>query len=515
LVNVGDLVEVRSGELIPVDGIVTEGVGSLDRAPLTGESLPVRIAADDAVEAGLVLRSGPVILRTTAVGDDTRLSNLIDSVRTFRDKPPRLQSSIEWFTAIWVPLVLVGAVLAALFMEQLEIMLLLWVVACPCSLLLAAPVPHATALSNAARTGLVARGGDVLEKMALVNLALLDKTGTLTKGMPRLDDVVTAKGVRRQRAIRLAAGIEARSNHSYAAVVLAFAADEAVEAMQVTKLKDGKAGVSGSLRGKQVLFGQPKWVKEEGVDIPDELHIALTRSRRAGYGASLLVEDGAAIALFTFAHDDIRPGAESLVRGLEELGVEVELLSGDAQEAVEACGKKLGIGPQSCRGEVDPEGKAAWVQRRSLTSRTLMAGDGFNDAAALAAADIGVAVGSGEQVNLDAADVLLPGEDPSQLARLINLARRTRRIVHLNIAISLAVTILLVISVLDQWHSSLALGVFVHELSALLIIINGIWLAGDGASRLAVMWTLMADLIDDTRTAFSQLMLRFSKPSDR
>ena len=505
LVQVGDLVEVRSGELVPVDGEIVEGVGSLDRAPLTGESVPVRVTLGDEIEAGLVLRRGPIVLRTSAVGDQTRLSGLIDKVHTFRDTAPRLQGAVELFTLVWVPIVLVGGALAALLMGNVMVMLLLWVVACPCALLLAAPVPHAMALTNAAHNGLVARGGDVLERVARIDLALLDKTGTLTRGEPRLVEVVSAPGQRRERILRLAAGIEERSNHAYASTVRQRAAEQSLKPMKVTGISDEQAGVSGRLKAKQVRFGREDWIDSLGIEVPELLKAAVLEAHVAGRGMSLLTEDDAAIALFVFEHDDLREGAGEMVDELRRQGIAVELLSGDSQSAVEALGERLGIAADSCRGEISPEGKAIWVQRRSRARRTLMAGDGFNDAAALAAADVGVAVGSGEQVNLDAADVLIPSEDPRQLSSLIRLSRRTRMIVLANILLSFLVTVTLVVSVLDGWHASLALGVFVNEASALLVMLNGIWLADAGMSRLGMLGGLFVSLWSDVREAFGKL----------
>ena len=203
----------------------------------------------------------------------------------------------------------------------------------------------------------------------------------------------------------MAAGMEQRSTHPYAAVILREA--ESVGTETVKSLKDGDAGVEGTHKGKPVLFGRKDWLIREGIEIADDLLSGL----QAEHGLSLLAKDGKAIAAFTFIHDDLRPGAAEMIHDLQSMGVAVELLSGDAQAAVEHLGKEVGIPPMHCRGEIDPEGKAMWVERRSQGRRTLMAGDGFNDAAALAVADLGIAVGSGEQVNLDAADVLVPGED--------------------------------------------------------------------------------------------------------
>jgi len=499
------MVEVRSGELIPVDGVITEGVGQIDRAPLTGESVPIRVEEGEFVEAGLVLIRGPILIEVSAVGEDTALSNLIDRVHTYRDKPPRLQSSVELFTKFWVPTVLLGGFGVALFYGEWMMMLLLWVVACPCALLLAAPIPHATALSTAAHQGVIARGGDVLERAARVDLVLLDKTGTLTSGKPRLNSLVLADGVSMLEALSLAAGLEARSNHPYASTIMLAAESEEAEPMKVKSLADEVAGVSGKSGRSIVRLGSQEWLNSEGINISQPLKDAVSDARTNGLGVSILSKSNDALAVFTFINDDLRGGVKSLINDFSELGIAVELLSGDSQPAVEALGNQLGIDAKYCHGDIDPDGKAIWVERRSQALCTMMAGDGFNDAAALAAADVGVAVGSGESVNLDAADVLIPSNDPRVLSRLIRLSKKTRMIVNINLAISLIVTLVLVISVVDRWHASLALGVFIHEGTAIITLLNGIWLADEGMSRLGTLGNLFKQLGSDCMKAWGSL----------
>ena len=501
-VEPGDMVEVRSGEVVPVDGIIVEGSGSIDRAPLTGEPLPIAVNPGDLVEAGLVLVRGPLVIRAQAGGDDTRLSSLIDLVRQYRDQPTRTQSAIESFTAIWIPLVMIGSPAIGYLVygatsQAVLTTLLLWVVSCPCSLLLAAPVPHAAALSAASAFGLVARGGDVLEAAAGVELALLDKTGTLTSGQPRMTGLFVSEEENEHRALQIAAGLEQRSNHPYARSIIALAEERSLRASNVTDLTDGDAGVSGRLRGQEVMLGRADWLLERGVEIPLDVDSALAGTRRAGHGASVLAIDGRAVAAFGFAHDDSREGVDELIAALRENNVTVEILSGDEQASVEAFGERLGIPSASCRGGVDPEGKAQWVSERSKARRTMMAGDGFNDAGALAAADVGVAVGSGEQVNLDAADVLIPGEDPRALARFIDLSKRTRRAVSTNIAISVGITMLLVCGVLLGWDIKLWSGLALHEASALIVILNGMWVTGTGPQRMTTIVDLSRDLRND------------------
>lgn len=504
--NLGDVVEIRSGEIVPVDGIIIEGSGAIDRAPLTGEPIPISISVGDRVEAGLVLVRGPVIVRAEASGDDTRLASLIDLVRKYREQPTRTQSTIEKFTAFWVPFVLIGSIAYGFWTKDFTTMLVLWVVSCPCSLLLAAPVPHATALSAAASSGLVARGGDVLEAAASIELALLDKTGTLTSGRPKISEIIVAKGHSENSVLRLAAGIEQRSNHPYAQTIILAAEDANLDPEKVSNISDGDAGISAELNGKAVMFGRADWLESEGISISKEIQSALNKFQKSGHGASLLAIEGIGIAVFGFIHDDAREGVVEMIEMLQKHGVSVEILSGDEQSSVEAFAKHLGLDPKICRGNVDPEGKADWVTKKSLARKTLMAGDGFNDAGALAAADVGVAVGSGERVNLDAADVLIPGEDPRALARLVELAKRTRQIVNINIMISVVITTILVISSLAGFNSSIAAGIAIHEASVFLIIINGMFVTGQGGNRISVLTDLGKEVVRDIKEAFAVLL---------
>ncbi|MDC0852349.1 cation-translocating P-type ATPase [Euryarchaeota archaeon] len=500
--NLGDIVEIRSGEIIPVDGIIMEGSGAIDRAPLTGEPIPISITKGDFVEAGLVLVRGPIIVSCKASGDQTRLASLIDLVRRYREKPTKTQTTIERFTSIWVPFVLVFSLLYGILTKDFNLTLVLWVVSCPCSLLLAAPVPHATALSSASASGLVARGGDVLESAASIELALLDKTGTLTTGHPKIGEFICTDKHKEADILGIVSALEQRSNHPYAKAIISLAAESDIKPKKVTGINDGDAGVSGKLSGKEIIFGRADWLISQGIEITEDIQKVLDSSRKKGHGVSVLSLSGKSVAAFSFIHDDARSGAKEMIQALQEQGIIVEILSGDEQSSVESFATQIGIDPSICRGNVDPEGKAQWVEERSKARSTLMAGDGFNDAGALAAANIGVAVGSGDQVNLEAADVLIPGDDPRAIVRLLELARRTKMIVNINIAISVIVTLLLVLATITGGNSSIAIGIAIHEASVFLIIINGMFVTDNNTRRITVLFDLMKGLADDLKEAF-------------
>ena len=327
----------------------------------------------------------------------------------------------------------------------------------------------------------------------------MDKTGTLTTGNPTISSIIVVEGETEERVLEFAAGLEARSNHPYARTIVHEADKRNLIPIKMYSINDGEAGVSGKLDGKKIILGRADWVTSEGAIIPESLLQALEKSKQAGMGSSLLSVDGSAIALMGFAHDDARFGVGEAINELNSHGVRVEILSGDEQNSVEAFAKSIGIDPGMCKGGVNPEEKAFYVTNKSSEHRTMMAGDGFNDAGALAAADIGIAIGSGDQVNLDAADVLIPGEDPRALSRMIVLAKRTRRVVYANIAISVLVTSLLVISVLLGYRMNLAVGIALHEASALMIILNGMWVSGSQTKRLSTLADIGRDIIQDTR----------------
>ena len=511
ILQIGDIIEVRSGELIPADGKIIDGFGALDKAPLTGESAPVEVAEGDTIHAGLILARGPVLIEVSAIGENTRLSGIIEAVHSFKEQKPKIQNMLEKFTAIWVPIVLFGALVVWYFMfpaNEWKIILLLWVVACPCALLLAAAMPHAAALSRASRMGAIVRGGDILERLSKVNHVLLDKTGTLTSGKPTIGEVTIAKGRQKKATLGLAGGLEKRSSHPYAQAILEYLKVQNIPSSEVTGIADVEAGVKGMSAGKEVYFIRADMAKKYKIKLGKEISQAIKNAKKQGNGMSLLAREDTALALFTFIHDDTRSGSKELIHGFNKRSLSVEILSGDQQSSVSNFAAQIGLPDQSAHGGLSPEQKVSWVEKRSQTHVTMMVGDGFNDSAALAVADVGIAVGTGESVNLEAADIMFPGDEPKMLLELHDLSRKMNNALIGNIAISILITLTLVIAVINEWYDQLWVGVLIHEASVLLVIINGARLAGKD-SMLGILWSVIKSLWIDTKAVFIQFKQHF------
>ena len=505
LLHHGDIIEVRSGEIIPADGKIIEGFGALDKAPLTGEAAPVEVSVGDEINAGLILARGPVLLEVTAVGNETRLSGIIEAVHSFKEQKPEIQNLIEKFSAIWVPIVLFGAILVwyAIFPDDWKVILLLWVVACPCALLMAAAMPHAAALSRSSRMGAIVRGGDILERLSKVNHVLLDKTGTLTSGKPKIGEIIIAKGKQKKATLALAGGLEQRSSHPYAQAILEHLKLLEISPTEVSSINDIEAGVKGTVSGKEVYFIRADMADMYKIKIDKDISNAIYEAKKKGIGMSILAREGTAIALFTFIHDDTRTGSKELIHGFNNRSISVEILSGDQQSSVSNFASQIGLPDKSAHGGLSPEQKVTWVEKRSQTHVTMMVGDGFNDSAALAVADVGIAVGTGESVNMDAADIMFPGDEPRTLIELHDLSRKMHNAIVGNIAISMLITFTLVIAVINGWYDQLWVGVLIHEASVLLVILNGARLAGKD-NVLAILIAITKTLWFDTIAVFKQ-----------
>jgi P-type Cu+ transporter len=422
---VGDLLRVRPGEKVPVDGAVTEGSGSVDESTLTGEPMPALKEAGDKVVAGTVNQSGSFVMKAEKVGADTMLARIVKLVsEAQRSRAPiqRLADSVAgWF----VPLVVASAVLAAAawaiwgpeprFTHALLAAVAVLIIACPCALGLATPMSIMVGVGRGAAHGILIRNAEALERLEKVDTLVIDKTGTLTLGRPEIAEVTGG-----METMRLAASLERGSEHPIAAAIMAFAQDRKLAVAPASDFKSHAGrGVSGTVEGKRLLLGNARLLKDNGVDLG-------TFNRPV-----MLAIDGKLAGTITF-DDPIKETTAAALADLRKDGLRIVMLTGDNRRSADAVAKQLGI--EEVEAEVLPEDKARTVQRLKAEGRIVaMAGDGINDAPALAAADVGIAMGNGTDIAIESAGVTLVKGDLAAIVRARRLSRATMANIRQNL----------------------------------------------------------------------------------
>jgi len=444
----GDRIVVAAGEGLPCDGVIVRGTSLLDRSLMTGESVPVAVAVGDPVEAGSANLQSPLELTVEAVGRDSRIGQLLQLVE---DAALEKSPSVQWADRIGgiFVMVVIGLALVTLigwtpwagpFVAAQHAVALL-IVACPCALALATPLAIAVSLARAARQRLLVRGGDVFERLASRGIIWFDKTGTLTTGrMELLDSESRWSGSPlSDRALRLAAALEAGSSHPIAQALTA-AADRRGLQLPVAEqtAQTGGGGVAGIVAGRAVCLGTLRFLNEQGIAVSGADEQRLESIAAASATPLAIAVEGAPLELAALG-DRPRGEAAEVLRQLQAAGWRIGVLSGDHQRTVDAIATGLGIAGAHALGDLTPEQKLAHIRRSQEVEETVvMVGDGVNDAAALAAADVGVAVRGGAEASLAAAPVYLADGALGGLPRLIDAARRTQGLVRRNFAVSLA-----------------------------------------------------------------------------
>ena len=438
----GDIVHLRPGERVAVDGVITEGRGPIDESMLTGEPVPAIRGPGERVTGGTINGPAALSLRVEAMGNDTVLARIIALVAQAQAARLPVQALVDRITAVFVPavmgLALLAFVLWLLFAgdpgRALVAAISVLIIACPCAMGLAVPVSIMVGTGRGAELGILFRRGDALQRLAEARTVALDKTGTLTEGRPQVTRIALAGGAHAagldaERALALAAAAEARSEHPLGAAILAAARARGIAPApaRAVEARPGR-GLSAEVEGRRVLVGNPAALEEAGV-VPDPQLLA----EAAGWaedGASQvhLAVDGAHVAAFGL-EDPPRPGAEAAIAELHALGVATVMISGDAPAAAQAIGRRLGI--ERVIAGVTPEGKLAAI--RELGEGAVFVGDGINDAPALAAAATGIAIGTGTDVAIEAAEVVLVSGDPSGIPRALRLSRAVMRNIRQNL----------------------------------------------------------------------------------
>lgn len=446
-VNVGDTLRVRPGEKVPVDGVVLDGQSHLDESMLSGEPMPVAKGVDDALTGGTVNRDGSLTMRARKVGGETVLAQIVALVaKAQRSKAP-LQRMADRVAAWFVPAVVAAAVLAFAawvvfgpqppFSHALIVAVSVLVIACPCALGLATPISIMVASGRGAQHGVLFRDAGAIETLSDIDTLVLDKTGTLTEGKPSLTDLISLGALPRERLLALAAALERPSEHPLAKAIVQAAEAEKPNPATVADFRalTGR-GVSARVDGSIVALGNAKLMNELSVAIGDDAGARAAKLRGQGATVVFLAVDGALAALLVVA-DRIKPGASTAIKTLHAAGLRIVMLTGDDAATAQAVADELGI--DEIHADVSPTGKAAVVEDlKSRGRRVAMAGDGINDAPALAAADIGIAMGNGTDVAMESAQLTLITGDLGAIARARKLSRATVRNIHQNLFFAFA-----------------------------------------------------------------------------
>jgi Cu+-exporting ATPase len=437
---VGDRFVVRPGERLATDGTVEQGRSSVDRSLLTGESAPLEVGPGDEVAGATVNLQGRLVVRATRVGADTALAQTVRLVEQAQGSKAPVQRLADRVAGVFVPVVLaVAALTLAGWLatghaagQAVSAAVAVLIVACPCSLGLATPTAVMAGIGRGAQLGILIRGAEVLERAGRVTTVVLDKTGTLTEGRMALVGVTAADGVDPDRLLALAASLEDASEHPLAAAVADGARARGLRLSPASDFANlpGR-GVTGTVDGHALLVGGPGLLAERGWAVPGELAGAVDAARAAGASAVVAGWDGRARGVLAVA-DRVRPGSRRAVERLRALGLETALLTGDHQATARTVAAELGV--DQVAAELLPGDKLAEVRRRQRAGQVVaMVGDGVNDAPALAQADLGVAVGGGTGVAVEAGDLTLVGGEPGGVADAIALSRETYATIKQNL----------------------------------------------------------------------------------
>jgi len=478
---VGARVRARPGERIAIDGVIEEGASALNQASITGESVPVDKTVGDDVYAGSINESGLIVYRTTVAPGDTTLARIVRIVETAQQQRSPTQRFVDKFSRIYTPVVVLCALLVAIvpplafglaWSPWIYKALVMLVIACPCALVISTPVTVVSGLTAAARAGILIKGGAFLESGRLIRAVALDKTGTLTRGEPRLTDVVPLRGTSRDDALTLAAALDAQTTHPIARAVVDGHAQAGLGSLP--SVTDFEAlvgmGVKGRVGDTLYYLGNHRLIESLGV-CSAEVEAELTRLEAQARTAIVLASETQALAVLAVA-DTLREESREAIAQLTKMGVRTVMLTGDNRATAQVIGEQSGV--SDVRAEMLPEDK--WQAVSSLREKyghVGMVGDGINDAPALAAADVGFAMGvTGTDSALETADVTLMDDDLRKLPAFLALSQRSATVLKQNIAVALAIkAVFFALAVMGL--ASLWMAVFADVGASLLVIANG------------------------------------------
>ena len=464
----GDIVLVKTGGKIPVDGEVVSGSGTANEASITGESMPLDKKPGDPVYAGTILENGTIRIEAEKVGDETTFGKIIELVEEAQDSKSQAERLIDRFSKYYTPVVLLLAIIVGLISQDLELAVTILVLGCPGALVIGVPVSNVAGIGNGAKQGILFKGSEVITKFSKVDTIMFDKTGTLTYGDPLVSQV--KKYGQGQLAEQLLVSVEKESAHPLAKAITGYYEDLEAKEVEASQVLQG-GGIVAQVAGQQVLVGNRYLLDQYHVPVTKQMERDMEELASAGNSLVLVVVNGQ-LELALGLKDEIRAGVKEDLAALKKLGVKnLLLLSGDNQKTVDLVAEELGL--TEAYGQLLPEDKAEFVKKRQAAGEIVaFVGDGINDSPSLARADIGIAMGSGTDVAIETSNVVLMNGSFDRIPRALALAKATRRNMIENITIALAVVAVLLVSVLASSWMNMAIGMFVHEGSILFVILN-------------------------------------------
>jgi len=475
----GDLVVVKPGEKISVDGTVIEGSAYVNQAAITGESIPISRSVEETVFSGTIIESGYLIIRADKVGDDTTFARILEMVEEAQDKKAKTQKFLEKFSRYYTPAIILLAVILYLVTRDLVLALTLLVIACPGALVISAPVSIVAGIGNGAKHGVLVKGGDIMEKLGTVKVVAFDKTGTLTIGKPTVT-LIKTYGIDENELLRLAAIGESYSEHPLGKAIISKALEKLGDIHDVpddAEIITGQ-GLKFSYDGETYYIGNRKLFESNGISVGEQEDY-LRKEEEKGQTAVIIGNQKSIKGIISIA-DVVRNDAKKLVSRLKSQGIKkVVMLTGDNERAAKAISEEIGL--DDYFSELLPEDKVKVLGKlKEKYGSVAMVGDGVNDAPALASADLGIAIGgAGTDVAMETADVVLMSAEIKKLSYAVGLSRATVRNMKQNITFALFVAALLLAGVLVK-TVNLSFGMLIHELSVLLVIINATRLLGYG-----------------------------------
>lgn len=483
-IQIGDIMIVKPGQKLAMDGVVVKGSSSINQAPITGESIPVAKNVGDEVYAGTLNEEGLLEVKVTKRVEDTTIAKIIHLVEEAQAERAPSQAFVDRFAKIYTPAILIAGFLVALvppllfqadWSDWIYRGLALLVVGCPCALVVSTPVSIVTAIGNAARNGVLIKGGIHLEEAGALSIIAFDKTGTLTRGVPVVTDFISLIPNKEKELLGIAASIEKNSQHPLASAILRKAEEESIPIQEVEDFSSltGK-GVQAKVNGVLYYIGSPGLFEELlSAGIPEETKKTIVDLQKQGKTVMVLGTKIEMLALIAVA-DEVRENSREVIQRLHELGIKkTVMLTGDNPATAEAIGKKLGIG--EVQAELLPQDKLEFIkQLRSDGSKVAMVGDGVNDAPALATSTVGIAMGgAGTDTALETADIALMADDLKKLPFTIRLSRQALRIIKQNITFSLAIKAIALLLIVPGWLT-LWMAIFADMGATLIVTLNGL-----------------------------------------